>query len=136
MISKSLDGPVSPNEPTDPELNTPVETPHPTADLASDNRFPKLVSPPSADVPLPSYTPPPLPPVAATPWSGGGSHLFIPLPEPTPRRRPTGSPTPPPVVSTPEPGTAIQFLVGALAILFFVWRAKRKGALEGVGRTR
>jgi hypothetical protein len=136
MISKSLGGAVSPNEPTEPELNAPVETPHPSADLVSDNRLPELVPPPPRDVPLPSYTPPPLPPVAATPWSGGGSHLFIPLPEPTPRRRQTGSPTPPPVVSTPEPGTAIQFLVGALAILFLLRRAKRKGTLEGAGRTR
>lgn len=118
LVADVVEDPVSPNEPTEHDLNTPIPTSYGPVELESDNRFPgiQFVSDP--------YVPP-----AGTglrPSGGPTPNAFVPSGPPGPIPYP-GGPTPPPVVKTPEPGTAILLLAGLLALLFVQWR-RTKGA--------
>ncbi len=143
LISEEMQTPVSPDEPVELALNTPIDVRYDPGGPESDDRLPELSPPPSpSSVPPPSYeTPiysPPYfgPPVGGSPWSGGGEPVFPVLPPP-PFSHPQGSPPPsPPVISTPEPGTGVQLLLGAAGILFLLWRRKARGRLEASGGTR
>jgi hypothetical protein len=124
LISDDFVAPVSPNEPTELALDTPLEMHYDPGDPASDDRFPEL-APPIADVPSSSsYLP--------SPPEGGRSTPLVPIllvPQPTPRPYAPAPPPPsPPVVNTPEPGTEIQLFAGLLGIL---WLSRRKRKADG-----
>jgi hypothetical protein len=118
LIAETIMAPVSPNEPTAQELNTPVENHYTPGELESDNRFPDLEPAPDPNVP----------PAGGEPSSGGKTEPFIFLPS-----GPAGPipyppvPAPPPVVNTPEPGTAIQLLT-SLVVMFFLLKRRPKDA--------
>ena len=120
MISETIVAQAFPNEPTLQELNTPAESRYVPGELGSDNRFPKLKPEPELE--------PNAPPPGRGSSSGGGTGPFILIPS-----SPAGpilSPAvhvPPPVVSTPEPGTAIQLLT-SLVVMFFLLKRRPKDA--------
>lgn len=123
LVADVVEGPVSPNEPTEHELNTPIPIPYGPVELESDNRFPgiQFVSDP--------YVPP-----AGTglrPSGGPTPNAFVPSGPPGPIPYP-GTPTPPPVVQVPEPGTLILLLAGLLA-LWFVRKRAANDASKNVG---
>ena len=89
LVAEAVEAPVSPNEPTEHELNTPIPIPYGPVELESDNRFPgiQFVSDP--------YVPP-----AVTGFHPGGGptpNAFVPSGPPGPIPYP-GRSTPPPVV--------------------------------------
>ncbi len=118
LIAESIVAPVSLNEPTAQQLNTPVPSPYTPGELESGNLFPEIAQPAYSNVP----------PAGGSSYSGGEIEPGILLPS-----GPAGPipypvvPTPAPVVKTPEPGTAILLLTALLA-LFFIQRRKRKDA--------
>jgi hypothetical protein len=122
LIAEAIEGPVSPNEPTEQALNTPIPSPYAPRELESDDRFPEIqfVSDPG------------VPPPGSSFHSGGGAspNNFIPSGPPGPIPYPGGT-TPPPVVRVPEPDTRILLLAGLLALLFVQLR-KPKGAPKNV----
>jgi hypothetical protein len=124
LISDDFVGPVSPNEPTEMALNTPLEIHYDAADPESDDRFPELAPPPAGVPSSSSYLP-------SRP-EGGRSTPLVPIllvPQPSPRPYAPAPPPPsPPIVNTPEPGTEIQFLVALLGIL---WLSRRKRKADG-----
>ncbi|HWZ55265.1 MAG TPA: hypothetical protein VNZ63_04285 [Verrucomicrobiae bacterium] len=124
LISDDFVGPVSPNEPTELALNTPLEMHYDPGDPASDDRFPELVPPPAGVPSSSSYLP--------SPPEGGRSTPLVPIllvPQPSPRPYAPAPPPPsPPIVNAPEPGTEIQFLVALLGIL---WLSRRKRKADG-----
>jgi hypothetical protein len=155
LVSEDVLGAVSPKEPTEQALNTPLEPMQAPNELESDNRFPGLDGPPSANpAPRPYDTPPsPNPWTGTEPGPGGPGTVFIlPPPVPIPIGSGSGSPPPgppnrppvvpprppfppvtpgppvPPVINTPEPGTAAQFLLALPVILFLRRRRKTKQA--------
>ncbi len=121
MISETIVAQAFPNEPTLQELNTPAESRYVPGEPGSDDRFHKLKPEPEPELE-------PNAPPGRGPSSGGGTGPFIYIPS-----GPAGpilSPAvhaPPPVVSTPEPGTAIQLLT-SLVVLFFLLRRRPKDA--------
>jgi hypothetical protein len=137
LISESPEAPVSPNEPAEQALNTPIDPAQASGELESDNRFPGLEPPPSVNPAPRSYDPP----QSANPWSGdapapGGPGIVF-IPPPFTIEFPSGSPPPnpphqpptvPAVINTAEPGTAAQFLLALPAILFLRRRTKAKPA--------
>lgn len=124
LISEDIVGPVSPSEPTELALNTPLEIHYNAGDPESDDRFTELAPPPAAAPSSSSYLP--------SPPEGGRSTPLVPIllvPQPTPRPYAPAPPPPnPPVVNTPEPGTEIQLLAGLLGIL---WLSRRKRKADG-----
>lgn len=142
LISEELQTPVSPNEPTELALNTPIDVHYDPGGPETDDRFPGLSSPSSSSVPPPSSDPPVSEPpysgapVAGSPWSGGGEPIFPIVPPPPTVNPQRSQPPSPPVVNTPEPGTGVQFLVAAVAILFLLWRGKARRRLEEDSGTR
>ncbi len=109
LVAQTVETPVSPNEPTESELNTPIPIPYGPVEFESDNRFPgiQFVSDP--------YVPPAV--TGFHPGGGPAPAAFVPSGPPGPIPYPGGS-TPPPVVKTPEPDTAILLLAGLLALWF------------------
>jgi hypothetical protein len=131
LISETVVAQVYPNEPPVEELNTLEKSPFTPGELESDDRFPDLESPPEANVPSPGGSSP----VGGTDLIGHGTGPIIFLPPASgPIPYPT-APARPPIVNTPEPGTAIQLLVSVLAMLFLLKRWP-KGPLEGLSGKR
>lgn len=143
LISEELQPAVSPNEPTEVAMNTPIDVHYDPGGPETDDRFPGLSAPPPSNVPPASYESPIYeppysgPPAGGTPWSGGAEPIFpvVPPPIANPQR---SQPPSSPVVNTPEPGTGVQFFLAAVAILllFLLRRVKSDQHLEGNGGTR
>ncbi len=115
-IAEAMVASIFPNGPT--ELNTPGPIPYMPGDLESDDRFPEIQLAAGPNVPPPG----------TNLYSGGGTGpgTFLPSGPVGPIPYPAG-PATPPVVATPEPGTAILLLMGLLALLF-VQKRKPKDA--------
>jgi len=116
LIAEAIETPSSPSEPTPEELSTPIPSPYTPGELESDDRFPDLQI--VAD--------PYVAPGETNLDSGGGTGpgTFLPSGPLGPIPYP-GGPTPPPVVTVPEPGTAILLLAGLLALLLVQKRKTR-----------
>jgi len=117
MISATIAGPVSPNEPPLQELNRPESLPAFAGEPGSDDRFP----------PLQLGSLPGVPGAASGSRSSGPAPIAF-VPSAPILYPPTGSPSSPnaPVVNTPEPGTAILLLTALLSLL--VVRGRRQSA--------
>jgi hypothetical protein len=132
LIAETVVAPVSPNEPTAQELNTPEDHPETASYLESVDRIPELVPPADSNAPPPdSHVPPPAsnaPPALGSSPSGSGTKPRILLPSgPGGPIRSPAVPRLPRVVITPEPGTASLLLTGVLALLF-MYKRKPKDA--------
>ncbi len=126
MVAEAMVAPVSPNEPTAQQFNTPVASPYePVGEVEGESQSPEIAQAAYSDIPTSHSS---VPPVGGNPFSGGANEpaIFLPSDPGVPAPSPTVATTPP-VVKTPEPGTAILLLVALLA-LFFLHRRKRKDA--------
>jgi hypothetical protein len=100
LISEDVLGAVSPKEPTEQALNTPLEPMQAPNDLESDNRFPGLDGPPSANPAPRPYDAPP----SSNPWTepGPGTVFIFPPPAPIPVGSGSGSPPAGPPIRPPS----------------------------------
>jgi len=122
LLAEEIAGPVSPNEPTEQQLNPPATQLAVAGDPDPDYRFPPLDPGPGAiptSIPVDSTTSGASPVLPVSPGPG----------EPNPFPIPISPASPPnPVLNTPEPGTGVLLLAALLALLFVRKRAPHCGS--------
>jgi len=123
LIADAIEPPVSPNEPTAQQLNTPVPISYAPGEVASDDQFPDIQ--PVLDIQSPEDFLPPAG-TSSNSNSGTGPGAFLPYGPAGPIPYPYGT-TPTVTVKVPEPRTAILLLMGMLA-LFVLQKRKPKDA--------